>query len=122
MIGKFEVTQSAHSTFMFHLRADNGSVILVGPAHATKDDALAAIDEARRSAAVPERFERLEQPPGKVCFVLTSPGGDVLGYSQAYASKSALENGIASVARNGAEAVLVDMACERRRVVARQVG
>ncbi|MDP9045072.1 MAG: YegP family protein [Pseudomonadota bacterium] len=119
MIGKFEVTRSSNNTFMFHLRADNGSVILASPAYENKDRVMQAIEEARGNAAIDDRFQRLAAEHGKASFLLKSASGEVLGHGQAYASTAAMENGIASVARNGMNAVLVDMAPTRRLVALR---
>lgn len=118
MIGKFEISKSAADTFMFKLRADNGLVILQSPWHATKAAALAGIEAVRIDVLNDRCFERLVSPLGQPSFILRSSSDQVIGHSQAYSSGSAMENGIASVVRNGPNAVIVDMAPQSPRRMA----
>ena len=119
MIGKFEITQSVGDTYTFRLRADNGMVILQSEPYDNKSCALQGIESVRRNAPINARFERLASSQGQPYFTLRATGGEIIGHSQVYSSTAAMENGIASVTRNGPEAVLVDMAPELRRYATR---
>jgi uncharacterized protein YegP (UPF0339 family) len=55
----------------------------------------------RDSSARPRRT-------GTVYFVLTATNGEVIGKSQMYSSAATLENGIASVKKNAADAKVID--------------
>ena len=119
MIGKFEITRSEGDTYTFRLRADNGMVILQSDPYNNKSCAMQGIESVRCNAPISTRFERLASPQGQPYFTLRSTGGEVVGRSQHYSSIAAMENGIASVARNGPDAVLVDMAPDLRRAATR---
>ena len=53
-------------------------------------------------------FDRCEAKNGSPYFCLKSSNGQVIGNSEMYSSKSAMENGIASVKKNAPKASVVD--------------
>jgi uncharacterized protein YegP (UPF0339 family) len=66
------------------------------------------IESVRKNAAIEERFEKTQTEGGKFRFNLKASNGQVIGTSQNYDSESGRDNGIASVARNAADAAVVD--------------
>ena len=108
-MSKFEVTKSSNGKFMFNLKADNGQVILTSQIYENKSSALQGVDSVRSNALLDERFERLSSTSDQPYFNLKASNGQVIGRSQMYASTASMENGIASVAKNGPAAETVDL-------------
>ena len=94
------------------LKAGNHQVILSSQSYASHAAALGGIESVRTNAALPERFDRRESKAGEPYFVLTAGNGQIIGQSEMYSSAAAMENGIQSVTRNGADAVLKDLTAE----------
>lgn len=109
MSGKFEISKTSNDKFMFNLKADNGIVILTSQMYEAKAGAMQGIESVRVNAQLGERFERLKSTKDEPYFTLKAANGQVIGRSQMYSSASAMENGVASVAKNGPEAQLVDL-------------
>ncbi len=109
MSGKFEVTKASDGRFMFNLKADNGIGILTSQMYEAKASALQGIESVRTNAQVDAQFERLSSTKGEPYFALKATNGQVVGRSQMYSSVAAMENGIASVAKNAPGATLVDL-------------
>jgi uncharacterized protein YegP (UPF0339 family) len=108
MPGKLELKASINGQFMFNLKAANGEVILTSETYKQKDDALDGIASLRKSAADDAHFERKVAKNGEPFFTLNSANGRILGKSETYSSKTAMENGIASVKANAPGAKLDD--------------
>ena len=94
---------------MFNLKADNGQVILTGQMYEAKTSATQGIESVRVNALLDERFQRLTSAKGDPYFNLKAANGQVIGHSQMYAAASSMENGIASVMKNGPNAIVVDL-------------
>ena len=106
---KFEIFQSEkNQKYFFNLKAGNGQVILSSQGYAQKAGAKNGIESVRKNSQNDACFERKEAANGKVFFTLCSTNKQIIGKSQMYASKSGMENGIASVAKNAPEAVIDD--------------
>lgn len=110
MAGKYELKQTDKGQFHFNLKAGNGQVIMSSGMFASRADAEAAIALARKHCADDGRFERKTSTKGEPYFVLTGPDGKMLGRSEMYASASAMENGVASVVKNGPDAATAEAA------------
>jgi len=93
---------------MFNLKAGNGEIILTSQLYKAKDSALGGIESAKTNAADDARFERLESKNGEPYFVLKAANGEVIGKSEMYKAKAAMENGIASVKNNAPDAKVDD--------------
>ncbi|HEY4069757.1 MAG TPA: YegP family protein [Burkholderiaceae bacterium] len=109
MSGKFEITQSHNGKFMFNLKADNGQVVLTSQMYEAKASATQGVDSVRVNAPHDERFERKTSAKGDPFFNLKAANGQVIGHSQMYSSVAAMEGGIASVKKNGPDAVTLDL-------------
>jgi uncharacterized protein YegP (UPF0339 family) len=112
MPGKFELKASANGQFMFNLKAANGEVILTSESYKAKDDALDGIASVRKNAADDAHFERKVAKNGEPFFSLNAANGRILGKSELYSSKAAMEGGIASVKANAPDAKLDDHTTE----------
>ena len=107
MAGKIEVKKTEKGQFHFNLKAGNGQVILSSSMFDSQGDAEASAKLVQQHAADDGRFERKTSTREEPYFTLTSPDGKTLGRSEMYTSASAMENGIASVKKNGPDAAIV---------------
>ena len=110
MSAKFEIKHSANGQYMFNLKAPNGEVILTSETYHQKRSAEEGIASVRANAGDDSRFERKVAKDGSPYSVLKAANGEVVGKSEMYSSNSAMEKGIASVAKNASEAVIADTA------------
>jgi uncharacterized protein YegP (UPF0339 family) len=106
--GKFECYKDKAGEFRFRLKAGNGETILSSEGYSAKAGCDNGIESVRKNAAIEERFEKTQTEGGKFRFNLKASNGQVIGTSQNYDSESGRDNGIASVARNAADAAVVD--------------
>lgn len=106
MAGTFELKSTAAGQFRFNLKAANGEIILTSEQYEARPAAENGIDSVRRNSAEDARFERKTSKKGEPYFVLKATNGQVIGTSEMYSSTAAMENGIASVKKNGPTAKL----------------
>ena len=90
------------------LQASNGQAILASEMYETKASALNGIESVRKNGVVEARFDKLNAKDGSPYFTLKATNGQVIGQSEMYTSVAARDNGIASVMKNAADAVLDD--------------
>tara|TARA_R110002049_G_C8801627_1_gene532693 strand:+ start:222 stop:551 length:330 start_codon:yes stop_codon:yes gene_type:complete len=107
-MGKFEIKKDKSGQFRFNLKASNGQIILGSEAYTTKTACDNGIASVRKNSQDDARFERNTAKDGSPYFNLKASNGQVIGKSEMYSSASAMENGIASVKKNAAEATVED--------------
>ena len=109
-MAKFEVYQSGkNNEFRFRLKAANGQTILSSEGYKTKASCLNGIESVKKNAKDPKRIVK-SQTPGKMFrFAVIAANKETIGVSQNYKSESGRNNGIDSVARNAANASIVDL-------------
>ncbi len=107
-MGKFEIKSSGSDKCMFNLKADNGQVILTSQAYASMDGCKNGIESVRKNSQNDAQFERKTAKDGSPFFTLNATNGQVIGKSEMYSSKEAMENGIASVKKNAPDAAIAD--------------
>lgn len=107
-MGKFVIKMRKNGDFQFDLKATNGQVILSSQGYKAMKSCLNGIDSVKRNSQVDARFERKTAKDGSPFFNLKATNGQVIGTSEMYSSVAAMENGIASVAKNAPEAEVVD--------------
>lgn len=108
MSGKFHLKKASNGQYHFNLLASNGQVILSSEQYKAKDSALNGIESVRKNAQREGAFEVKASSNEKHHFVLKATNGQVVGQSQMYASRISAEQGVESVKRHAAEAVLFD--------------
>ncbi len=108
MAGTYALTKNTDGRFLFNLKADNGEKILTSQSYEAKQSAQEGIESVRRSAVVAAQFDRMSSQDDKPYFVLKATNGEVIGTSQQYSSRSAMEDGIQSVMANAAAATVDD--------------
>ena len=109
MAGKFELKKSSDGQFMFNLKAGNGEIILTSERYKAKASANTGIKSVQTNAPQDHRFERRTSKSNEPYFVLKAANHEIIGTSEMYSSKSAMENGIRSVKDNAPTAVTADL-------------
>jgi uncharacterized protein YegP (UPF0339 family)/cell division protein FtsB len=107
-IGKFAVSINRGGGNYFNLKATNGQIILTSVMYNSLEDCNAAMESVRAHCSDDARYERKISVDNKNFFNLTSPDGKVLGKSEMYESAAGMENGIASVKKNGPSTIVVE--------------
>lgn len=103
-MGKFVISKRKNGEFQFNLKAGNGQVILTSEGYKTKTSCKNGIASVMKNSADDKRFERKVAKNGKHHFNLKATNGQVIGSSEMYETEKAMENGIASVAKNAPDA------------------
>jgi len=109
MAGKFVIKPAGKDQFVFNLKAANGEVILVSELYNSKGAAQNGVESVRKNAPLDERYERKEAKNGQFHFALKAANHQVIGQSELYTTKRAMENGIVSVMKNAPEAKVEDL-------------
>lgn len=107
--GSFVIEKGSSGKYHFNLRAGgNDEKLLTSETYETKAGAEGGIDSVRRNAKDDARYLRKTATDGSPYFTLTATNGQVIGTSEMYSTKTARENGIASVKANAPGATVVD--------------
>jgi uncharacterized protein YegP (UPF0339 family) len=110
MPAAFILRKASNGQFHFNLTAANNKTILSSETYRNKGSAQAGVQSVRANCPTDARYERRTSAKGQAYFVLVAANKEVIGRSEMYSSKSAMERGIASVKRNGRKAVVRDEA------------
>jgi len=103
-MGTFLVSTRKNGEFQFVLKAGNGEIILTSEGYSSKAGCMNGIESVRKNSEDEKRFEMKEAANGKFHFNLKATNGQIIGSSQMYASEAGCKNGMASVAKNAADA------------------
>ncbi len=103
-MGTFLVTTRKNGEFQFVLKAGNGEIILTSEGYSAKAGCMNGIESVRKNSQDENRFEMKEAANGKFHFNLKATNGQIIGSSQMYTSEAGCKNGMASVAKNAADA------------------
>jgi len=106
--GKFIVYKGKDGQDYFRLRAGNGEIIFSSQGYRPRKSCLNGIESVRKNAQDTKRFVVRAAKDGREYFVLTAGNGQEIGRSQMYRSSSGCRNGMKSVARNSADATVVE--------------
>ena len=119
-MGKFVIRQT-NTGFKFDLKAGNGEVIASSEVYSTIAACRKGVDSVARIAAdanfadltqeqeaLHPKFELYQDKGGQFRFRLKARNGEIVATSEAYTTKTACENGIASVRKNAPEASIVE--------------
>lgn len=106
--GKFVVSKGKRGEAYFRLKASNGETILASEGYKSHSSCLNGIESARKNSQDQSRFEVREARNGRSYFVLKAGNNQEIGRSQIYKSASGCKNGMGAVARNAADASVVD--------------
>jgi len=109
MAGTFELKKSSDNQFYFHLKAENGEKILASETYKAKAGAENGIQSVKTNAPLDARYEKKISSDGKHYFVLLAANKEVIGKSETYSSKEAMEAGVTSVKRDAPTATTKDL-------------
>ncbi|MCJ7933894.1 MAG: YegP family protein [Chryseobacterium sp.] len=107
-MGKFIISQRINKEYQFNLKAGNGEIILTSEGYVQKASCHKGIESVRVNSQADNRYDRRVAVNDKDYFVIKARNGEIIGKSQLYSSKPAMENGIASVKKNAPEAEIMD--------------
>jgi len=112
MKAAFEIKKAADGRFVFNLKAANDQIIFTSQTYETKEGAEAGIASVRQNASIDAHYEEKTGSDGQPYFVLHAANRIVIGRSQMYSSREAMQKGIASVKHNAPIAETVDLTAE----------
>jgi uncharacterized protein YegP (UPF0339 family) len=107
-MASYTLKKSSNGKFRFNLVADNHQTVLTSETYNQREGALNGIESIKKNSAKDERYQRKVSKRGLHFFVLKATNGEIIGTSEEYSSKSAMEDGIAAVKRIGPKAKLKD--------------
>jgi uncharacterized protein YegP (UPF0339 family) len=108
MAGKFVTMKSKDGQDYFVLKAGNGEAILQSERYKSMKSCQNGIESVRKNSQDEGRFEVRNAKDGREYWVLKAGNGQEIGRSQMYKSSSGCRNGMKSVARNAADAKVVE--------------
>ena len=94
---RFETFKGLDSKYYFHLKANNGQIVLQSQGYTTKAAATNGIASVKTNGAIAARFQVRAAADGQSYFVLKAGNGAVIGRSEMYESASNAQAGIAAV-------------------------
>ena len=93
----FETFKGLDGKYYFHLKANNGQIVLQSQGYTTKASATNGVASVKTNGAVLGRFEVRAAADGQSYFVLKAANGAVIGRSELYVSNSNAQAGITAV-------------------------
>ena len=99
-MGKFVISKRVNGEFQFNLKADNGQVILTSEGYASKGGCENGIESVRKNAVSDSNYDRKKSSNNKHYFNLKAANNQIIGTSEMYETKAAMEAGIKSVQSN----------------------
>jgi len=108
MSAKFEMQPTDNGGFYFNLIATNGQTILTSQTYTTKESAQNGIKSVIENATDESNFETKTSSSGEDYFVLKAKNKQVIGTSQMYSGKEAMNKGIRSVINNAPKAEVIE--------------
>jgi uncharacterized protein YegP (UPF0339 family) len=106
MSSYFQLSARPDGQFMFHLKTGNHEVLLRSQPYRSRQAARGGIESVRRNARLASRFVRMIEDESACYFVVLSDIGQIVGTSETYSSRTALEAGVKSVMTHGATTVI----------------
>jgi uncharacterized protein YegP (UPF0339 family) len=94
---KFQTFKGLDGKYYFHLRANNGEIVLQSQAYSAKASATAGTASVAGNGQNALRYTVKDAADGQAYFVLTATNGQVIGVSETYASRANAERGVAAV-------------------------
>ena len=107
-VGKFVISKAKNDEVYFNLKATNGQTILTSQMYSSESACFNGIESVRTNCSDDSKFERKQSVNNKPYFVLKAANGQVIGNSEMYESEAGMENGIASVKKNGISKAVIE--------------
>ena len=102
MAGRYKLKAAEDGKFMFNLLAGNHQVSLTRESYNDEAVSMNGIKSCQTNSQKDDAFERKAVKDDSSYFVLKASNGQTIGKGEMYSSKSAMEDGVASVKANGA--------------------
>jgi uncharacterized protein YegP (UPF0339 family) len=109
MAAEYEIKTAKNGKIHFNLKAGNGQIILSSEMYESKPAAMNGIESCKKNSPDDARYDRKSATNGKFHFSLKAGNGQVIGTSEMYDTKAAMDNGIESVKKNGPDAKIDDL-------------
>jgi uncharacterized protein len=87
--------------YYINLKAGNHEIILQSEGYQSKQGALNGIKSIQENSCIINRFESRISQKNEPYFILKAGNGEIIGVSEMYSSKQAMEKGLHSVFENG---------------------
>jgi uncharacterized protein YegP (UPF0339 family)/uncharacterized coiled-coil protein SlyX len=107
-IGKYVISIAKDGEYYFNLKATNGQTILTSEMYSSKAVCTNGIESVMKNCDDDNKYERKLATNKKPYFNLKAANGEVIGTSEMYESEAGMENGIASVKKNGSSATIIE--------------
>jgi uncharacterized protein len=96
-VARFQVFHGLDGQYYFHLRAENGQIVLRSEGYTRKASAIGGTSSVRTNGPTATRYEVRDAANGQAYFVLKAANGQVIGVSETYASRSNADRGAGEV-------------------------
>lgn len=107
-VGKFVISKAKNDEIYFNLKATDGQIILTSQMYSSESACFSGIESVRTNCFDDSKYERKQSMNDKPYFVLKAANGQVIGNSVMYESEADMENGIASVKKNGISIAIIE--------------
>jgi len=104
----FVISRMPNGNFQFHLKANNGEIILSSEPYVSKDAAMNGIISARSNSHRKDRYVLSQTDDGYFFFKLLAANGQVIGTSTLYTTAISRDTGIRSVMNHAIFAKVTD--------------
>lgn len=94
---RFETFRGLDGKYYFHLKANNGQIVLQSQGYTTKTSATNGVASVKTNGAIATRFEVRAAADGQFYFVLKAGNGAIIGRGELYATKANAERGVQTV-------------------------
>ena len=105
---KFQVFRGFDGEYYFHLRANNGEIVLQSQPYTRRASAIDGTTSVRTNGTDATRYEIRDAANGEAYFVLKAGNGQIIGVSETYYSRSNAQRGADTVAQLIADGTIVD--------------
>ncbi|MCX6834078.1 MAG: YegP family protein [candidate division Zixibacteria bacterium] len=106
---KFEMYKGFDDQFWFRLQAGNGENILKSEGYTEKHSCKDGIESVKKNAVHDSQFKPEVAGNAKPYFNLIAANGEIIGTSETYSSKQAMQKGIAAVKHDAPAAPIEDL-------------
>ena len=109
-MAKFEIFLSEKDNqYYFHLKADNGEIILASEGYTEKSNARHGIESVKKNAPNKRQYEIVWTADRQYWFNLLATNGQVIGVSESYVDLNNMNEGAARVESYAPKAEVVDL-------------
>jgi uncharacterized protein YegP (UPF0339 family) len=91
---KFQVFKGIDARYYFHMRAQNGEIVLQSESYSAKASATNGVESVRENGANAARYQLRDAADGQFYFVLVAGNGQIIARGETYASRAGAEAGV----------------------------